>query len=474
MAEADDRPGEKPSATGASERRRPVTLDLSAKEVGRKAGAETAPEPARPDTAKASPPSGTASKPAPTEEAPIPSAFAPGTGAPADGKTATGKPASAGVAASSTKARSTAPLIAGFVLAAILGGAVAVGALYLLGRQGIVSFGGRNEATEAAIEATRRALARLSADVAGTPRDMGTLRDELATLKSAVEGLRAAGTGGADALDSIAALQARIDALEAAPGDTGAAELAGRVEALSREVANISASAAQGIGGADLSPRLNEIAGRLDALEARPSPDVAGLETRIGDLSARLDAVQTDAAGFASAAARLDALALHAAVADTAVAFEEGRPFAAEIEALATLGADPALVETLRRYAQAGTPQPTALAAEFDAALAALPAETPAPAASGAVDRLLASARGLVEVRRSGAPAALADAAEKVRAHLAESDHAGALQAWETLPQDAKDATRSFADQLRIRIDAAAALEALRQSALVAISGRSG
>ena len=38
--------------------------------------------------------------------------------------------------------------------------------------------------------------------------------------------------------------------------------------------------------------------GRLDALEARPTPDIAALEARIEDVSAGLDAVQSDAAGL--------------------------------------------------------------------------------------------------------------------------------------------------------------------------------
>jgi len=161
-------------------------------------------------------------------------------------------------------------------------------------------------------------------------------------------------------------------------------------------------------------------------------------------------------------------------VAGATRALETGRPFATELETLAALGADPALVESLRPYAETGLPQPAALAAQFDQALAALPGEAPAPAASGAVDRLLASARGLVEVRRAGAPAALARAAEDVRARLAAGDPSGALEAWGALPQDAQAATRSFADALRARIDAEAALETLRETALVAIRGRSG
>jgi len=467
LAEADDRPGEKPSATGAPERRRPATLDLSAKEVGKKADPEAAAARDRPDSKEASPtPRSGPPKQAPTGDAPIPSAFAPGSG--------TGKHASPSATASSAKARNTVPLIAGFLLAAILGGAVAVGALYLLGRQGIAPFAADNEATEAAIAETRQAVESLSANVASAPRDMGTLREELATLQSAVEGLRAEGTGRADALDSIAALQARIDALESGSEDSGATDLSDRVEALARQVETISAAAGQGAGGADLSPRLDEIAGRLGALEAHPLPDIAALETRIEDISAGLDAVQSDATGLAAATARIDALAFHAAVADAALTLEAGMPFAPELETLAALGADPALVESLRPYAEAGLPQQAALAAQFDQALAALPGEAPAPAASGPVDRLLASARGLVEVRRAGAPTAFADAAENVRARLSAGDYSGALEAWSALPQDAQAATRSFADALRARIDAVAALDTLRDSALMAISGRSG
>lgn len=465
MAEADDRPGEKPSATDAPERRRPVTLDLSAKEVGRKPGAATEPASNKADTARAPAPESSVGAAEPGD-APIPSAFAPGKG--------WGKPADAGTDASSAKARSTAPLIAGFLLAAIFGGAVAVGALYLLGRQGIAPFAADNEATEAAIAETRQAVESLSANVADTPRDMGTLRDELATLRAAVEGLRAEGTGRADALDSIAALQERIDSLETGADNSGGADLASRVASLAAEVESISAAAGQRTGGEDLSPRLDEIARRVEALEARFAPDIAALEARIEDVGTRIDAVQSDSAGLAAATTRIDALAVHAAVAGATLALESGEPFATELETLAALGVDTALLESLRPYAAAGLPQPAALAVQFDGALAALPGEAPAPAASGTVDRLLASARGLVEVRRAGAPAALARTAEVVRVRLADGDHSGALEAWSALPQDAKAATGSFADALQARIDAEAALETLRDTALVAISGRSG
>lgn len=492
MAEGDDRPGEKPSAAGGAERR-PVTIDLSAKEVGEKGKppAESAPEPAptQPDAKKsATQPSADNAPKADQSDPSIPSAFAPGASKPEASQPA-------------ARIRSGAPTMAGFFLAAIVGGAVAVGALWLLGQQGMTPFASTDEATRSALDETRQAVTALESEIGNTPRDVGAFRDQLGSLQSAVEGLRAESTGRADALDAITALQARIDALESPPAGAGSnagADLAGRVEALAKEVETLTASPQQA-ASPDVAPRLDELADRLAALEARPAPDLGALETRIGDAASRIDAVEdgldavsrdleavkTDlAAGldavkanverFATATSRIDALSLRAAVADTSAALDAGRPFAAELAVLSALGVDPASVDTLRPYAESGIPDAPALAAVFDEALAALPANAPPPPTAGAVDRLFSSARSLVSVRRSGAPPDSAETAAKVRSRLAAEDFSGALEAWRSLPPAAQEETGSFADALQARLDAESALAALQNRALMALSGQSG
>lgn len=491
MAEGDDRKGDKPSAGGGAPRR-PVTLDLSAKEVGKKAAppaqaaekpAPGEPAPGEPAPKKPAPQAAPAKGPAsgPTEP-PIPSAFAPGAAKPDASKPA-------------GRSRGKSSTIGGFLLAAVVGGVVAVGALWLLGQQGLTPFVAADRSTQGAIDETRQALAELQSEIGGTPRDVGALREELGTLQSAIEGLRAEGAGRSEALGAIETLRARIDALEAAPAEAGTdagADLAGRVDALARQVETLSASPPQAPDAPDLAPRLDALTDRVAAVEARPAPDISPLEARIADIDPRLaavesgldalkadlaagfDALRADAERFATAVARVDALSLHAAVADASAALDAGRPFAAELAALSSLGVDAATIDALGPYAETGIPDAAALAASFDEALAALPANAPPPATASPVDRLFSSARGLVSVRRAGAPPDSAEAASDIRARLAERDYAAALEAWRALPPAAQEETRSFADALQARLDADAALAALRDRALLALSGQSG
>src|SRR5208282_116167 len=80
---------------------------------------------------------------------------------------------------------------------------------------------------------------------------------------------------------------------------------------------------------------------------------------------------------------------------------DAGAPFAAELAALARLGADGAKLAALKPYADAGAPTAGALAVSFAKVAPSLVAAA-TPASGGLMDRLLDDMRKLVRVRKVG------------------------------------------------------------------------
>jgi hypothetical protein len=166
--------------------------------------------------------------------------------------------------------------------------------------------------------------------------------------------------------------------------------------------------------------------------------------------------------------ARQTALQPAIAAGALAEALRGGAPFSAELDALAALGVGEADIAALRPHATAGLPTHQALQSGFDAAIADVPLEQPVPANAGTVERLLESARGLVEVRRAGPttgdqPAAVVT---RVRAALAAGDLETALAEWRGLPENARTATAAWAERAEARLAAERLVAKLRGEAL--------
>jgi len=228
---------------------------------------------------------------------------------------------------------------------------------------------------------------------------------------------------------------------------------------------------------------LDDLGQRLQALEARPPVDLSGLENSVAelrrqldDVSARLGATATEerVAGLDARLAEAEARAEQAATLGPAVAADAlagavaaGTPFAAELAALRSLGGDPARLAPLEPHAETGLPTLSELRADFDAQVESLqPAAV--PDSGGALDRLVASARGLVEVRPANAPVGgdAGQAIADISAALADRDLRAALAAWERLPQDAQQATADWAQAAQARLAADDLAAALRTEAL--------
>ena len=153
-------------------------------------------------------------------------------------------------------------------------------------------------------------------------------------------------------------------------------------------------------------------------------------------------------------------------------AVADGRPYAQDLETLKALGADPEAVAKLSPLAAEGAPTVGALHQRWQESESAVLATMAKPTEAGnAFDRLAASARGLVQVRRVGAvqgddPTALVS---QIDAALTAGNVPTALAAWTKLPVAGQDRSRDWADAARARVDADSAARDLVSRAIATL-----
>ena len=442
------------SGGGSASPKKPLIIDLPAEEVRRESEtfAATDPAPAAPDIA----PEGAAGEQAvgTAGTAPLSTDEANPTDDPL--------PPLGSEALPQRENSARGPSLFLLIAASLAGGIVVALAILLLALAGVAPFSGREE----------------QPDFSG---DIATLRSELETMRQS------------PADSGLAPLQAQIAALEQAIGDLRAAGSSEAPDQALREIQTRLSELEQmatEVAATDGSPandaRLSQLAAEIEALKSSGAQSsateesIASLRQEMEQLGARLDAAP-DEARVAAVEADLSearrqaetAAALGPAVAADALAaaVESGRPFKTELDALVVLGADETAIAALRPYSQSGLATLAALQAGFENAIASLSLTAPIPEGTGTMDRLLQSARGLVEVRPAqpteGAdPAAIVT---RIRAALAAGDVATALSEWRTLPDPLKTQTadwvaaaeaRAAADDLvaRLRADALARL----------------
>jgi hypothetical protein len=311
-------------------------------------------------------------------------------------------------------------LLGALIAAGVAGAAISLVLFVLLLATGLLPIGGANDAAlgsrVADIELRLTELARQPP--AAGPSD-GALRAEIQALSKQVQELRTAPSGpGADA-----ALGTRVD------------ELAARID----QITDSRAAA------------FDQLAARVTELAARTA------ETRAPD-----PAVQEALTGAKSAATLAAIASLDSAVA-------RGAPYASALGAVKRQLPD-ASYAALEEGAERGLPSPALLADRLVAKLEKAPA--PPSHATGFVDRLADGARSLVRVKPvdGSVPQISEDdpwsARNAVAIRLQQGDYAGALADWEKLDTIAKDGTKAEAEALKKRLEANAALDALRGAAL--------
>ncbi len=207
---------------------------------------------------------------------------------------------------------------------------------------------------------------------------------------------------------------------------------------------------------------------RVAALAA----DQTGLSDRLGKLEAAVFAAksetrvaaeesQSDQASAPTAARAIAALALQARI-------RAGERYATELSALQTAGADAAMLEALRPYADSGVPTFAALLNLFREAAPRIDAAGRSAPSGGVVDRLLGEVQGLVKVRKVGeSPGEDVDFdASRIAAALASGDLAGAIAAAESLPEAPRAAAADWTKAARARLEATKAADALAERSI--------
>lgn len=433
-------PVDDPAPAAPGGRRRPVTLDLPAKDL-------TPPSPV--------PPSATAGR----------------SGGAASGAASTTSGAAS--AAAATKPRRSLGLVSGAVLALVSG---ALGAAFAVAV--VNTFYSAEQNVDALTELEARALDlrqrvdTLEARAQQAPAAQAPATGDAAPDAALAERLTALENG-------LTGLGTKVNELASAPPAANAPaaspealqQLEGRVAGMEEKVAALTA----------LNDQVSSLGGQVSTLNGQVSGlsgQVSGLGGQIGALAAlpaKVDALTAERRDNAAAAAGLSALAaLRAALA-------EGTPYEPELAAARKLLGDKAApLSGLEASAATGLPTGPALAERLKAAFAAAPEGTAdtssaaAPADAGIVDKLLASASSLVTVRRTGDGAAqdAGPAVAAADAALMRGDVAEALTALGGLPDAEKQKLAAVIGAMEARQQALTTVAQLNRQLIADIAGR--
>ncbi len=479
--------GPRPSKAG----RKSVTIDLDAEDVG-KGGTNT--------DSVADPVAGAAKKPVQSASSETRSSKAAGEPVKAKADKKPTKPRASGAGKKTTAVSAASRLVAAFV-----GGGIALGGAVALDRLRIVSiFGAEPDLSEFQSQITGvkdqagSQIADLQARIAALPATSAADAGKFATLDEKITQIEAslaeqsARIAKAERPQALADLGERLAALEravqsgAAGPDAGLAAIEQMLAGVEEEIADI-----QRLAGGAAKDALAAIKPEIDRLGAT-ADDLAGrVKTLEGGLSDRVDPQTVTALG-----ARVEQLAgvidkgasqhtiatLKSALAaeSLAAAVAAGRSFAAELAILQSEADGGPDLTAIAAYAEEGLPDAAALAAEFEALIPSLlPPEPERPEAresAGLVDRLLASARNVVEVREAG-PGTGGELARQTGAVLLAlngNNFDAARTAWQGLPPEARQASAGWAAKLEARLAADKLAGMLRKEALSRLATTGG
>jgi hypothetical protein len=291
-----------------------------------------------------------------------------------------------------------------------------------------------------------------SAGAGDVPQDVMARVDgaetEIAAVKQQVTALaQSVSSGAAGDGAGLETLAARTGAVETALADIGtklsslegASPSAAMVDTLQADVQSAAAAAASASEG------LHGLRGEVGKI----GESVSGLAAKVGNLDERLTSAEADIDSGAGSrvAGAIAASALKSAA-------DRGGSFMSELESYAAVAGSDETVESLRSYAASGVPTLPQLVERFPSVANAIVSTGNGLAPdAGIADRLMASARSLVQVRPVGEvegdkPGAIA---ARMEVALQSGDIARALAEWETLPEPSKAVSSEFVDDLRAR-----------------------
>jgi hypothetical protein len=455
---------EKPSASKPG--RRPITIDLPAEEVGRKASSEASSSSAA--SAQASSPS-SESRAAAGEPS-----YDPQSNAGADEKAASkGREIPSAFATGKTGQSNSPPkwrpiddppqrpAFIPIMIAGIAGALIAAFAVVGLALSGYLSPKPDN-GLAGEVEALKAEVAILKQPK--PDENLGALQEQLAALAQKVSEGAAASPGAATEVQ-LKGIQDRVAAIEQAGSETTVPDdLKAQLTKLTDDLAalrNAAPADAASLANAltplrekldQLSAHVDELSGRIDAA---PDEDrVAAIESRLDDTSRKIDLA-------AALAPAVIADALQAAI-------ESGRPFSVELTALKTLGVGGDTVNQLAADGATGVSTLDKLRSDFEAAIASTDLTPTAPETTGTIDRLLKSAQDLVDVRPEHPTAGNDPGAivARIRGAVDAGDLKRALQEWNALPDPVKASTTDWAHSVEVRDKANDLVASVRSDAL--------
>jgi hypothetical protein len=297
------------------------------------------------------------------------------------------------------------------------------------------------DAAAMAIDGAMAGIAENRASLAALDQRLGTFDARLSGIDDAL-----AGAGMEGDTEVIGELRDRVATLEAGSEgpspevltgiESGLSSVREETEAVSGAVATLQNDITA------LSGRLDEGMGSVNGSIDEMQNAIGAIEQRIGNVEADIDAGAGSRVASAIAASALKS------------ASDRGLPFMNELESYAAVAGPGESVEALRAYAASGVPTPAQLSDRFPQVANRIVASgsglTPE---ANIADRLMASARSLVQVRPVGEvagddPGAIA---ARMEVALQGGDLARAIAEWEKLPDPARQVSEGFANDLQAR-----------------------
>ncbi|WP_349358692.1 mitofilin family membrane protein [Stappia sp.] len=317
---------------------------------------------------------------------------------------------------------------------------------------------GRLDAVESGLGELRRFV---SSGGAGETAGLASLEQSLAGLSDQAR----------DNAESVSALGERVDALSAElEADPGTDALAARVGELETALAGAQDTAsglaglretvdavaqtvaAQGETAGQQATTLEAVRTDLGALEERLGARLSDLSAQVSALDERLTPVE---ARIGDATAR-ETAARALAVSRLKAALDRGAPFETELAAVAAALPQDADLGVLSERAGDGVPTQATLKARFGAVARSMSAALDRPADGDVVDSFWSNARSLVSIRQPGDTDADTPAAAlgRMEARVEAGDFAGAVEAYETLPEAVRAAGADWVADARARVAA--------------------
>lgn len=308
-------------------------------------------------------------------------------------------------------------------------------------------------------------VAKIEAALGKETSDTSALRKDTDALGKKVDDLAAELTGQSKAMAQVTALQAALSGLK-----TEIADVKATVAALPRpDIGRLESRLS------DLDQRLGTLQGAVSAI---PHIDLGPVTGRLDSIETRLKPIEAETAEARSpqqvAMRRAAPVALTAeAVSD---AIQAGRPFPKDLEALRSLGVDAGKLAPLAPVADRGAPTLRDLQASLDGQRDRIVAQGTAPTSGSYMDRLMAGASSLVQVRPVGAvmgdsPSAIVSQMDDA---IGRDDLTAALADWHKLPEASQSASKALADRIKLRLDAEQAANAIASDAIAAMAAPRG